>query len=259
MRNGRGFTLIEMLIAIAVFLVVLTASVRALSFQSRAFSRGTDEMGMLQNLRYGVEQLKQDLRMAGANAPDRQAAVVYAGPSTFSFNGDIVSNVVGDISAVYIDPGATAGEVSAWPLASATVIPGSSPAFNYPLVDMSLSAAETITYWFTGDDETARTDDFVLVRRVNDRPPETLVRSVLAPGTGTFFKYWYLNPPSVSPSHSIRSRPSGAPWRTPRRSMAFSRTPARWPGSTSCAPSRFTSRSPISAPGRRSGSVPLRR
>lgn len=201
MRNTRGFTLTELLIAIAVFLVVLVASLGSLTFQSRAFSRGTDESGMLQNLRYGIEQLEQDLRMAGANAPDRQAPVVYAGPNTFSFNADNVSNIVGDIAAVYVDPDAPAGEVAAWPLASATVIPGSAPAFTYPLVDMAPSQAETITYWFTADNETARGDDFILVRRVNDRPQETLVRSVLAPAVGPFFKYWYLNAPiGVAPS-----------------------------------------------------------
>lgn len=194
-QNRRGFSLVELLIAMTVFLIILAAAMQALSYQTRGFSRGADEMGILQNLRYGAEQLDQDLRMAGANAPDRQPSVVYAGPLTFSYNADITSNVVGDISAVYVDPDANPGEVSAFPLASATSIPASSPAFNYPLVDFTPSAAETVIYWFSLDPETSRTDDYVLNRRVNTRADEVLMRAVLAPSTGNFFKYYYLNAP----------------------------------------------------------------
>ena len=195
MRNRRGFTLIELMIAMTAFLIVLAGAMQGLSQQSRGFSRGTDEMGILQNLRYGADQLDQDLRMAGANAPDRQPSVVYAGPNTFSYNADITSNVLGDISAVYVDPDANPGEVSAFPLASATSIPASSPAFTYPLWDFSPSAAETIIYWFSADAETTRADDFVLNRRVNTRADEVLMRGVLAPTSGNFFKYYYLNAP----------------------------------------------------------------
>lgn len=193
--NRRGFTLVELLIAMTVFVIVLAGAMQALSYQSRGFSRGADEMGILQNLRYGAEQLDQDLRMAGANAPNRQPSIVYAGPNSFSYNADITSNVVGDISAVYVDPDANPGEVSAFPVGSATTIPASSPAFTYPLADFTPSAAETVIYWFSPDAETARGDDFVLNRRVNTRADEVLVRGVLAPTTGTFFKYYYLNAP----------------------------------------------------------------
>jgi prepilin-type N-terminal cleavage/methylation domain-containing protein len=191
MRNQRGFTLVELLIAMTVFAIVLAGSMQALSYQSRGFSRGTDEMGILQNLRYGAEQLDQDLRMAGANAPDRQPSLVYAGPSSFAYNADITSNVVGDISAVYVDPDANAGEVSAFPLGSATTVPTS--AFTYPLFDFNTSNAETVIYWFSADGSTTRGDDFVLNRRVNTRADEVLVRGVLAPTAGNFFKYYYLN------------------------------------------------------------------
>lgn len=195
MRNRRGFSLVELLIAMTVFVIVLAGAMQALSHQSRGFSRGADEMGILQNLRYGAEQLDQDLRMAGANAPDRQPSIVYAGPNSFGYNADITSNVLGDISAVYVDPDANPGEVSAFPLGSATTIPASSPAFTYPLFDFTPSAAETVIYWFSADGSTTRADDFILNRRVNTRADEVLVRGVLAPTTGNFFKYYYLNSP----------------------------------------------------------------
>lgn len=195
MSNRRGFTLVELLIAMTVFLVILAAALQALSYQNRGFSRGADEMGVLQNMRYGAEQLDQDLRMAGANVTSRQPSVVYAGPTSFAFNADLTSNVAGDISAVYIDVDAPNGEVSGWPLASAAVIPNSSASFTYPLADFSTSNAETIIVWFAPDTETARGDDYMLMRQVNARAPERLMRGVLMPTTGTFFKYYYLNAP----------------------------------------------------------------
>lgn len=195
MLNRRGFTLVELLIAMTVFLVILAAALQALSYQNRGFSRGADEMGVLQNMRYGADQLDQDLRMAGANVTARQPSIVYAGPTSFAFNADLTSNVAGDISAVYVDVDAPAGEVSAWPLGSAAVIPNSVAAFTYPSTDFTTSAAETVIVWFALDTGTTRGDDYMLMRQVNARAPERLMRGVLMPTAGTFFKYYYLNAP----------------------------------------------------------------
>ncbi len=200
-RAERGMTLLEMLVAMTVFLVVFTASLRAVGVQSRGFTRGTDEQGVLQNLRYGVDQVGRELQTAGANVPDRQPPLVYAGAGAVSFNSDLVSNVAGDISAVYVDPDAPAGQVSALTTAGAMTIPGSSPAFAYPSASYTAgganSPAETVTFWFTPDAETPRTDDFVLMRQVNNQPAERLVRNALAPAGGApFFRYRYLNTPA---------------------------------------------------------------
>lgn len=196
-RDEHGMTLVEMLIAMTVFLIVLAGAMSAIGAQSRGFNKGTEEMGLLQNLRYGVQMMDQEIRLAGANTPDGQAPVLYASIEVFSFNADVVSNLVGDISAVYIDPSAPAGQVSALPPAQAMVIPGSSPAFTWPLADFGASPAETITYRFAPNAETPRNDDFVLLRQVNNQPAEVLVRNVLQPaGGGPFFSYRALNTPS---------------------------------------------------------------
>jgi type II secretory pathway pseudopilin PulG len=190
-------TLVEILIAITVFLIVLAGVVRAIRSQSQGFRKGSDELGILQNLRYGIDQVEQDLRLAGANVASRQPIVDYAGPNAFAFNADIISNITGDISAVYVDVDAANGEVQAWPLASATPIPGSSPSFTYPIADYVNSAAETVMFWFTPDTSTGRTDDYVLMRRVNTRPEEILMRNILPPTSGSFFRYYYNNAPPV--------------------------------------------------------------
>lgn len=198
MRTERGMTLLEMLVAMVTFLTVLAGAIGAIRGQMRGFTRGVDEGGILQNLRYGVDQLEQEARVAGANTADRQPAVVYASNFSFSFNADLVSNVAGDISTVYVDPTAPGGSVNTWALADASPVPGSAPSFAYPLADYGLSGAETITFWFELDPETARADDYVLMRQVNGEAPERLMRQVLAPAGGVpFFQYSYLNVPAV--------------------------------------------------------------
>jgi prepilin-type N-terminal cleavage/methylation domain-containing protein len=199
----RGMTLVEMLVAMTVFLVVLGASLRGISVQSRGFTRGADETGILQNLRYGVDQVDQELQNAGANVPERQPPVVFASGTAIAFNADLVSNLAGDISAVYVDPAAPAGQVSALTTAATIGIPGSTPVFTYPSANYTglgggNSPAELITFWFMPDPETTRTDDFVLMRQVNNQPAEPLVRNALAPAAGQpFFRYRYLNTPAT--------------------------------------------------------------
>jgi prepilin-type N-terminal cleavage/methylation domain-containing protein len=209
MPNRRGLTLIEVLVAVAVFLVFLAGALTALGGQTRGFARGADEMRVLQNLRYGVDQLEQELRVAGANVPDQQPSVIYASPNVFSFNADLVSNLADDISAVYIDVSAPTGWVSALRLADAITIPGSSPGFTYPQADFDPSPAETITFWFAPDLEPGQSGRWVLMRQVNNRVPEPLVRNVLPPETGTFLRYQYLDAPTEGGNPTLKPVPPG--------------------------------------------------
>lgn len=199
-RSERGVTLIEMLIALVVFLIVLAGTMSAIGAQTRGFNKGLEEMGILQNLRYGVQQMDLEIRMAGANTADLQPQLVYAGVNAISFNSDLISNTVGDISAVYIDPDAPVGHVTAMTTAMAGAISGSSPSFTYPSANFAFSPAETTTFWFQLDATTARVDDYLLLRRVNNQAAETLVRSILAPTGGLpFFSYRYLSSPVGGP------------------------------------------------------------
>ena len=89
MRNNKGFTLVELLVAMVVFLVVLGAAMSFLVTQSRTFRRGSDEMGVLQNMSFGADNLDGQLRTAGANTVDNQPTVVYASANSFSFNSEL--------------------------------------------------------------------------------------------------------------------------------------------------------------------------
>jgi prepilin-type N-terminal cleavage/methylation domain-containing protein len=195
MRTQKGFTLIELLVAMVVFVIVLGGALSFLRAQQRMFQKGSDAMGVLQNVSYGSDNLDSQLRTAGSNTPDDQPPVVYAGSSAFAFNADYVTNDVADIFAVYVDPDASGPETEALRLSAPITIPTSSPAFVYPSRDYTSGAfnspAETIILYFADYAETARTDDFLLMRQVNGNPPEVMIRNVLRDSTNLpFFRYY---------------------------------------------------------------------
>lgn len=224
MRNRRGMTVIELLIAMTVFLLVLASALTFLSRQLQAFGRNQAEMSMLQNLSFANDVLNQELRLAGARVPDQQPPVIYAGTDAFIFNADYASNT-DSLFAAYFNPALPSGEVSALTLARQIVLPGTSPAFTYPAVNYYAdgnaainSPAETISWVFQPDTSTPASNDFVLMRQVNDRPPEPVVRNVIrTPGTN-FFRYSYRRiPVSGTASATVDTVPSA--WMPLRHSV----------------------------------------
>jgi prepilin-type N-terminal cleavage/methylation domain-containing protein len=194
MRSTKGMTMIEMLVALVVFSITMGAALSYLLSQSRAFNRRADEATLAQNLRFGGDLLQQEIRTAGANVLGAQPIIVYGSNDAFAFNADLVSNVANDISAVYVDVDAPAGQVQSLRTPAMT-ISGSSPGFAYPTVNYEQDgingSAETVTYFFEPDTSTARADDFRLMRQVNRGVPEVLVRNVLRTPSRQFFRYWY--------------------------------------------------------------------
>lgn len=221
MKRTAGFTLIELLIAMVVFSLVMGGALSFLTAQSRGFRRGDQEMATMLNLSYGADQLHAQLRTAGANVAFRQPMVVYASANAFSFNADYASNDLTDISAVYVDPDASAAETVALELADQITIPTSAPAVLYPLQSYTAGAginspAETITLFFQADAETPRADDFVLLRQVNGLPPEPLVRNVLRDGANApFFRYLKLRTPAGVAAQMVAVAAADLPYSHP--------------------------------------------
>jgi hypothetical protein len=186
-------TLIEMLLAMIVFLIVTGAALKMVVGQSKGYRVASGELAMGTSLRFGADALAQELRAAGANVADDQPEAVYASGTVFAFNADYVSNVLNDIAAAYVDTDAPDEQVGSLPVARKVSILGSSPSFVYPSQDYELagipSSAETITFAFLPDTTSARGDDFMLVRQVNDQPAELLLRGVLQNGGQPFFSY----------------------------------------------------------------------
>ncbi len=206
----RGTTLVELLIALAVFSIVMAGALSFLRSQGRAMSLGNERMASVQNLRFALETVERELRTAGINVPDQQPFLVYGGPEVVAFNADLVTSVANDISAVYYDPDAPSGTVTAITKLQTITLPRT--AFAYPdttyTVSGSNSLAETIIFFFAADSTTARPDDYILLRQVNNAPPEMVSRNLLRTPGMPWFTYYRLVSPAAAAAY-IDSVPAG--------------------------------------------------
>ncbi len=197
-----GFTLAELMIAMAVFSVVIASATGFLVAQSKAFRILANKAAAVQNGRFGRDVLRQEIRTAGTNVTEEQPAAVYASDSAFAFNADLTTNRRDSIrytSAVYVDPYATDAEVTAITTSTPVTVPGSSPAFTYPLANYSQNAqmfinsdAEFVSYRFAKDTTTgAPANTYVLYRQVNSKAPEIVASGISRSQTKPFFRFWY--------------------------------------------------------------------
>jgi hypothetical protein len=148
-------------------------------------------MSVLQNMRFAADLMEQEIRAAGNNLAPSQPPVVYAGVNAVAINADLISNTTGDLFAVYVDPDASAAEVTGFAWGAAQNIPQSSPTFNYPVADYFGNVAETIIFYFEPDTSTADGADFRLMRQVNSLPAEVVVRNILPHADRPFFQYFH--------------------------------------------------------------------
>ena len=201
MRNARlrpGFTLVEVLLALTILGVVATVALGTYTGQVRLFFDANQNLEVLRNLSYATTRLESDLRTTGTNVHADQPFIVYAGADVIVINADYASNVPGDISSVHVDVDAPAGEVSALRAADRITIPGTStgyPDTSYITGAGVNSPAETILFIFARDTTTADTADYVLLRAVNDAPPEVLARRLIRHNGRPFFQYIELVTP----------------------------------------------------------------
>ena len=186
-----GFSLVELLIVTVVFGIVVTGALGFMTAQLRAFHKGSDALLTVQNLRYSYQKLEMDLSALGSNVPAIQPSLVLAEDDVIAFSADHTSNLVNDFSAVYVDPDAPNGVVRA-PRSSIS-LPNSSfswPDTVYQNPGGAPSMAELIIFFFEPDTSTTRTDDYVLMRQVNDADPEVLSRDIVKQGSTPFFRYF---------------------------------------------------------------------
>ncbi|GMV04548.1 MAG: hypothetical protein AMXMBFR53_08280 [Gemmatimonadota bacterium] len=191
-RDERGMTLIEVVIATLIYGIVLAAAIGFAARQNTAFHRGLDVMRALQNGRYALTTLETDLITLGTNLPGAQPGLAVADVDVIAFNADYASNIANDVFASYIDPDAPTGQVTA--LRSAISVPNTG--FTYPdtfylTTAGTASPGETILFWFTPDTSTTRSDDYALYRQVNNAEAEMVSRYLLPASDGTpFFRYF---------------------------------------------------------------------
>ena len=205
LRRRRGFTLVELLISLVVFGIVIGGAFGMLRSQGRSFRLGFERSSALQNLRYAANVLELDLRTMGANVPDEQPFLIYAGLDVVAINADYTTNVTDDPFAVYYDPDAPTGAVTALTKAQQITLPQT--AFAYPDTSYSQpggssnSRGETIIFFFALDAMTQRPDDYVLLRQVNNLTPEVVSRDLLQTSGQPFFTYHRVRTPASAPTY----------------------------------------------------------
>ena len=199
LRARRGVTLAEIMVAMAIFGVVATSAVGFLLAQTRGFRVTSNRSEQIQNGRFGRDLMRQEMRTAGTNVTDFQPVIVYASDSVFAFNSDLLTNRADSsrfTGAIYTDLYATDAEASAMSLADQRAIPGSSPAFQYPLANYSNIAgtagdAETVIFRMVRDTGSTNPADYMLLRQVNAGVPEMIASGLRKISGVPFFRYWY--------------------------------------------------------------------
>src|SRR5690606_34436072 len=181
LRDRQGATLIELVVGLAIMGFLVSAILSFVRQQEMAFGSGSGRMAALQNYRFAADVLERNLRTAGTGIVPGQPFLVYADSATIAFNADYATNDSADVFAVYRDLGASDEEVGSLTRARRYTLPQTS--FAYPDSTYrdggATSAAETIIFYFVPDASTPRSDDFILYRRVNDRPAEVVARNLL--------------------------------------------------------------------------------
>jgi len=192
-RDRRGFSLLELMIAITLLGVVLALTVPFFRTQVQAFGNvaGRDEAS--QNARYGVSMMDRELRVVGIGVVDPQPMIVQAAPNAVTFNVDLVSRVSTDAAAAYYDPDEDPNAVVALSKAAKITLPLSTfqyPDSNYFQAAGEPSAAETISFWVAPDPDPLAKGSNILYRRVNNLPPTVVAKSIALPTGEPVFRYF---------------------------------------------------------------------
>jgi prepilin-type N-terminal cleavage/methylation domain-containing protein len=193
LRARRGFTMLEMMLSMVLLLTVLGLSTKLFRVQADAVSGQAGRLDAMQNSRFALGLLERELRMAGVGVADAQPLLVLAGPTSISFNADLVALDTGDYAAVYVNPDADSAGVDVMRTSAKITLPGTSktyPDTNYTYNVGVPSNAETITYWLSPDSTSSRSDQYILFRRANARPPKVVARGIIYVPGDTVFKYW---------------------------------------------------------------------
>jgi prepilin-type N-terminal cleavage/methylation domain-containing protein len=192
MKRARGFSLIELMIAMVILSIVMTGAVKFFRAVNVSVANTVDRMDAMQNLRFGLSSLDREVRSAGAGTVEVQPTLIYIDSSVVAFNVDLVSRVANSPTAVYYNPDADPQADEGIQRSERFTIPTTSYAYpdsTYRTTGGELSPAETVVYYFTVDTSTTRTDDFMLMKQVNGLPPDVVTRNLLAYPGKPFFEW----------------------------------------------------------------------
>lgn len=186
----RGFTVVEIIVAMSLTLAVFAITMPFLRTQTRALGAAAGRLDADQIARYALRAIDADLRQAAAD--EGQPLLVLAGPMAIAFNANLLAADTADAGARDIETGAATTLTESWRLTDAAVLPRTARAYpdqDHFAPDGGISHIETISYFLHPDTISGRSDLYVLYRRVNARDSVALVRAVHVPADSAFFSY----------------------------------------------------------------------
>jgi prepilin-type N-terminal cleavage/methylation domain-containing protein len=205
MSRRDGVTLIEMMIAIVLFVLVFGLAVPFFRYQARSVSASAGRLDALQNARYAQSAIDRDLRISGIGIIQAQPMIVQADGFAVTFNADLATKDINDPMSIYYDADMDSSGTDAMSNTNKVTLPNSAvqyPDSNYMNGGIA-SAAETIQYWLRKDSTSSRTDQYVLYRRVNTLPPRLVAKGIIVPAGTSFFQY--MKPNQLGGLDSIRA------------------------------------------------------
>lgn len=202
LRRG-GFTLVEMVVAMALTLIVFAITLPFVRVQSRALADNAGRLDAEQVARYAQRVIDKELRVATADVG--QPLIVYAGPMGIAFNANLIARDATDPSALELDTSADTTLSEAWRVGLASAIPLTSRSYPTTTYTDAIGAAsrnETVMYFLRSDTVTTRNDIYVLYRRVNNRDSVVVVRGLHVPADSSFFTYYTISSGALTPVSS---------------------------------------------------------
>ena len=191
----RGVTLIELMIALFLFVMVFGLAVPFFRFQARSVSASSGRQDALQNARFAQNAIDRDLRIAGIGIVPTQPLLVQADRMAITFNADLATTDSSDASSIYYDPMLDSNSVISMNTSSKQQLAYS--AWSYPdsnyYANSVPSRAETVQYWVSLDSTSGRGDQYVLWRRVNTGPPHLVAKDIIIPAGQYLFSYYRVD------------------------------------------------------------------
>lgn len=101
-RHLKGFTLIETLVVLAIFIIVLGALVSSIRFFYRSNTHALEQSFAINSARIGVERMVKDIREA-AFSDEGSYPVISMATSSFSFYSDIDEDIFVEKVRYFLD------------------------------------------------------------------------------------------------------------------------------------------------------------